>query len=301
MTLPNFLIIGAQKAGTTALYKYLNQHPEIYMSPDKEPKYFAFKGDKNIIFPYRTLDQYEALFRKVTDEKAIGEASTIYLESNIAAERIAQTIPLAKMIAILRNPLERAYSAYIFRTREGRETRNDFSKVLQDEIDIIRNNQHKTLYLTRGFYAQQIERFYAQFPTEQIKLFLFEDFVNDISGVLVEIYRFLGVDVTFSANTKQKYNVSAIPRNPLAKAALSWLGRQHSLKMKLRNILPQPIYWSMVAPAGKALNEKLRTARQIKPPPMDIQSQDILRELYREDIEKLHHITGLPVMHWLEI
>jgi hypothetical protein len=70
--------------------------------------------------------------------------------------------------------------------------------------------------------------------------------------------------------------------------------------MKLRKILPQRIYWTMVAPAGQALNEKLRTARPMKPPPMDIQSRDILREVYRKDIEKLHHITGLPVMHWLD-
>lgn len=300
MTLPNFLIIGAQKAGTTALYRYLNQHPEIFMSPDKEPRYFSFSGNNNSLFPYQRPDQYEALFSNATGEEAIGEASTSYLASKIAPARIAQAIPHVKMIAILRNPVERAYSAYIFRVREGQEKRKDFARVLHDELDIIKQGQIRGTYLNRGFYGQQIERYYSHFNKEQLKLFLFEDLVNDTPGVLREIYRFIGVDENFLADTSRKYNISAIPGNPLARAAVGWMGKQLSLKQKLQKIIPQHIYWSVVVPAGHALNEKLRARKSVKPQPLDDNSRSILNEVYREDIEKLHLLTGLPVLHWLE-
>jgi hypothetical protein len=299
MTLPNFLIIGTQKAGTTALYRYLEQHPEIYMSPDKEPRYFSFSNTSNKLFPYRRLDQYEGLFSDVAGEKAVGEASTEYLASPVAPERIAQTIPHAKLIAILRNPVERAYSAYIFRVREGQEKRNDFARVLQEELDIVKNGRVMGTYLNRGFYGRQIERYYHHFPREQLRLFLFEDLVNDTSGVLREIYRFLGVDEDFSADTSRRYNISEIPGNPLARAIVGWMGRQLSLRQKLQKILPNRVYWSLVVPVAHSLNEKLRTGKSVKPPPMDDESRAILTKFYREDIGKLHSLTGLPVLKWL--
>src|SRR5580765_3646808 len=121
MTLPNFLIIGAGKSGTTALYEYLKQHPQVYMSPVKEPRFFAFEGESvNFggpwgerlnpeVMAFNSIASYSALFEDVEDETAIGEASPIYLWAAKAAARIHRRVPDARLIAILRDPVERAY------------------------------------------------------------------------------------------------------------------------------------------------------------------------------------------------
>ena len=131
MVLPNFLIIGAAKSGTTSLYSYLNQHPQVYFSPFKEPRFFALEGKEvNYQGPSQvvnqkainTIDEYEKLFAGVTDEVAIGEASTLYLYSPEAPAKIKQYIPQVKLIAILRNPIDRAYSGYCHLVRDGYES-----------------------------------------------------------------------------------------------------------------------------------------------------------------------------------
>ncbi|HEY1419866.1 MAG TPA: sulfotransferase, partial [Candidatus Dormibacteraeota bacterium] len=131
MTLPNFLIIGAAKSGTDSLYGMLGQHPQIYISPSKEPMFFVAEGLPEV--PYRgpsdrevllrwdswvnTLEHYESLFGGATVEKAIGEASTWYLYDEGAPHRIKHHVPDAKLIAVLRNPVERAYSAFTMMLR----------------------------------------------------------------------------------------------------------------------------------------------------------------------------------------
>ena len=136
MTLPNFLIIGAMKSGTTSLYHYLKQHPQIYMSSIKEPNFFALEGS-NLDFngaegkeqiqrlikreSIINIEEYRALFRRAAHETAIGEASPMYLYSPEAPYRIRYYVPEAKLITILRNPVERAYSAFLYMTRDGRE------------------------------------------------------------------------------------------------------------------------------------------------------------------------------------
>jgi hypothetical protein len=122
MTMPNFLIIGAAKSGTTSLHHYLKQHPQVYMSQIKEPSFFAFEGTKPAIpGPWKRwaahnfitdIQAYRSLFQGVSDEVAIGEASTIYLVHPTAPQRIRHYVPDAKLIAILRDPAERAYSNY---------------------------------------------------------------------------------------------------------------------------------------------------------------------------------------------
>ena len=119
MTLPNFLIIGAAKAGTTSLYRYLEQHPDVFMSEFKEPRFFALENDPldyrgpndpAAHCEYKTLEAYETLFAGVRNERAAGEASTLYLYHEDAAERIRHYVPDMKMIAVLRHPVEQAYS-----------------------------------------------------------------------------------------------------------------------------------------------------------------------------------------------
>lgn len=148
MILPNFLIIGAAKSGTSSIYDYLKQHPQIYMSSIKEPIFFAFEGEQIDEFgPFNddplakgtltnsatNIDDYQALFRDVDGEKAIGEASVRYLYFSKSPNRIKKYIPEAKLIAILRNPVDRAYSHFLMNLRKQFEPLNDFSKALQAE------------------------------------------------------------------------------------------------------------------------------------------------------------------------
>src|SRR4051794_34967159 len=119
--LPNFLIIGAAKAGTTSLYHYLRQHPDVYMSTIKEPNYFCFEEQLPEYAPVRTLAEYESLFDGASSQPAVGEASTQYLNSAAAPRRIANILPNVRLIVSLRNPADRAYSSYLGRVWGGRE------------------------------------------------------------------------------------------------------------------------------------------------------------------------------------
>ncbi|MGL6340594.1 MAG: sulfotransferase family protein, partial [Waterburya sp.] len=141
--MPNFLIIGAAKAGTTALHEYLQQHPQIYLTPTKETNFFAFAeqdinfqgiGDEVLKdFSITDWKTYQAQFAGVTREKAIGEACPSYLYYPQAAIKIKQYIPDARLIVILRNPVERAYANFLHIVRDDRETHRDFALALQAE------------------------------------------------------------------------------------------------------------------------------------------------------------------------
>ena len=142
MIMPNFLIVGAAKAGTTALHEYLQQHPQIYMTPTKETNFFAFegvelnfqgKGDEALKeFSITDLATYQAQFAGIQEETAIGEACPSYLYVPEAATKIKKYIPQVRLIIILRNPVERAYANFLHVIRDDRETHQDFA-IRRDE------------------------------------------------------------------------------------------------------------------------------------------------------------------------
>jgi len=215
MTLPNFLIIGATKSGTTSLYYYLKEHPQIYMSPIRETEYFSFMGESLDREDYRlapanfaTTDRkaYETLFKGVRKETAIGECSPYYLYHPEAARRIRENLPHAKLIAILRDPAERAYSHFIMRCNKANpnlaEPIRDFAEALHAEDIRVQNGWlggwH---YKRRGFYYAQLKRYFDLFPSEQIRVYLYEDLRSNPQVVLRDIFRFLGVLETFQDST----------------------------------------------------------------------------------------------------
>jgi hypothetical protein len=196
---PNFFVIGAGKSGTTSLYHYLKQHPQIFMSPVKEPKYFSlagqslnFKGpgDQRIVAQTTTtLEGYLELFRDAADEPILGEGSTIYLNTDDTARRIAEQVPDAKLVAILRHPADRAYSAYMHLRRDGYETLQTFSEALEAESGRVRAGYYYHWYLrSRGYYGRQLKTYYDQFPPNQIKVYLYEDFSDSPHQVITDIF-----------------------------------------------------------------------------------------------------------------
>ena len=214
MTIPNFLIIGAQRSGTSSLYNYVKQHPQIFMSPMKEPRFFAFYGEEPdfqascdreaSLDRYKTLrdisitnlDDYHSLFEGVKNEKAIGEVSPIYLYSPKAPENIKKFMPEVKIIAILRDPVERAYSS-IFLNRLDIKPLDEFIRAIQEEEINVENvwagHRH---CIRRGFYYIQLKRYFDNFNKNQIKVYLYDDLKNDPVGLLQNIFRFLNVDYT---------------------------------------------------------------------------------------------------------
>jgi len=296
--MPNFLIIGANKAGTTAIHSYLKQHPQVYMSPVKEPMFFTLEGKKldrtrpghqiTLKNGVNNIDDYQALFQGVSNEKAIGEASTAYLHRPWSADRIMRYIPNVKLIAILRDPVERAYSNYLMYVRWGLETLNFPQAVREEEIRISNNYPQGWHYVKLGFYYQPLMHFSGQFHQSQIKVYLYEDFVNSPVRFFQDLFRFLDVDESFVPDMSIKHNVSPFPRN---KALHSFIMTQNSFKTMLKPFIPSRL--------RRHLTNDLKKRNLVKPKlPQKVRKQ--LVEVYREDILRLQNLIERDLSKWLD-
>lgn len=294
MTMPNFLVIGAQKAGTTALYEYLRQHPQIYMSPVKEPHFFTYEGEKldsrglgrSSNLPVTNIEAYRKLFQGASSEIATGEVSPSYLYSLKAPERIRHYIPEAKLIAVLRNPVDRAYSNFLHLTRDGREPLIDFAQALREEKARILNNWgFNWHYQQKGFYYAQLKRYFDIFEQQQIRVYLYEDLNNNPASVLKDIFQFLGVDEAFVLDTSVRHNVSGIPKNKVLHALLV-------------NLKPITTALKPLLPAG--LRQYIRNQVLDKPSPLPPEVRRQLLEVYRPDILQLQGLIQRDLSKWFE-
>ncbi len=293
MTMPNFFVVGAQKCGTTSLYYYLDQHPEVYMSPVKEPHFFDYDegempdfGGPSVPPPGITsMGEYQALFEGVRDEVAVGEASPTYLYLPGTEERLRRHAPGAKAIAVLRDPAERAYSAFLHTVRSWREPLDDFSRALREEDGRIRDGWHPLFhYRSRGFYHGQIERYLWAFGEDRVRVYLYEDLRDKPLRVLQDAFRFLGADASFVPNTSTRYNASGIPRN---KTVSAMMRRANVLTPALKKILPP------------AVRQRIKGRIFAKAPPLRQDDRRELVEGYREDILKLQDLLGRDLSRWL--
>lgn len=250
MTLPNFIILGAAKAGTTALYHYLRQHPQVCMSHTKETNFLALKddpldfrgpGDRDYItrFSITTLEGYRDQFRGCESRPAIGEASPLYLYSPKAPRLIGEIVPDAKLVAILRNPIDRAYSAFLHLVRDGREPVLDFGEALNLEDDRIRDGwEHIWHYRRMGYYFAQLNRYFQLFDPANIKVYLYREFRTDPVRVLQDLFQFLGIDEGFAPDVATRHNVATLdsdrrpPLTPQVRLELQAEFREDILKLE---------------------------------------------------------------------
>lgn len=300
MTLPNFLIIGAAKSGTSALYRYLQQHPEIYMSPVKEPHFFGYEDappntegpDDFVNSAVTDIKTYTALFNGVTVEKAIGEASPTYIHLPRAVERIYHYIPQAKLVAILRHPADRAFSAYMHVVRDQRETAVDFAQALELEQSRILQNWGPIWHFTSvGYYFKHLKKYYDQFDTAQIRVYLYDDFTADPDYVLKDIFGFLGVDDGFVADTRVKANVSGLQKSKMSAWMINtFFNKPNPVRYVARRFMPEETRWRFTT---KMRNRNL-TRLVISPA---IRAQ--LTDLFREDILQLQDLISRDLSHWL--
>ena len=213
MTKPNFFIVGKPKSGTTALHHMLNQHPDVFMSPVKEPNHFArdaieaaerrnrgFRG-----LPYKKREDYLKLFADSQDQKVVGESSTAYMLSREAAAQIETFNPDAKILMILREPVDFLYSLHHQLLRSGNENEGDFRKALLLEEDRKRGRKiprsasdpANLFYSEQAKYCEQVQRYLDAFGRSNVKVLLYDDFRDDNLAVYREVLAFLEVDTNF--------------------------------------------------------------------------------------------------------
>ena len=304
--LPNFFIVGAPKAGTTSLYWYLDQHPQVYMSPIKEPNFFAAeireenfdpkldtRGLREFLSgPMRekrfggivaNWEDYLRLFASANNESALGEASVAYLWSPTAPERIARRIPDAKILVMLRDPAERAFSQYLHGLGSG-VIHWSFREHIQ------RNRRHRSgricvhyPFLEYGLYSEQLGRYLERFG-RNVWVGFHEDFKNRPVEVYQNICRFLGVADEFSPSMDHRHLEAQVQRL----RSIAWLKRsglwQAAAKRTPSRLRPH---------IRRALIRRPGATR------MDPADRRYLVTFYRDDIRKLAGIVGRDLDAWL--
>jgi hypothetical protein len=296
---PDFLLIGAAKSGTTALYRALRDHPQIFMPHNKEPHFFAFPaGPLSVGGPRdrerhgRTItdqEAYETLFAARRPDQIAGEASTYHLCSPIAATRIRDALPRVRLLAILREPAARAFANYLHLVRQGFETAATFEEALDLEpARIAAGWDFFWRYRDLGYYHRQLARYYDLFERDRIKVMLYDDFQRDPAGVVRGIFSFLGVDESFTPELSRRFNRSGIPRS---RRVQTWLAAPpRGIRALARRWLTSD-QRLMVAEAIGGLNLR-------RPAPEPAAMQD-LRRGYRGDLEALERLTGIDLSIWL--
>ena len=282
MTLPNFLVIGAAKSGTSSLHHYLRAHPQVFTPKLKEINFFDYDGTHlDVHYWAKTLEEYERYFVDVGGAMAIGEVAPIYLCSRAAPENISRLIPGTKLIAILRNPVDRAYSDYqMFLRNRGR--RLEPARDLAPDAAWVRADSH---WMKIGRYHDQLARYYDLFPREQINVFLFDDLQRNTLAVVQQIYRFLGVDPNFVPDLATPHNVGGMPSNVLLERILT----NRALRAAV-----EP--WMSTGAANWF--RRLRTKSMRKAPALPPALKATLRRQFHDDISRTSTLIGRSLDHW---
>lgn len=285
---PNLFIVGQPKSGTTALHQFLGQHPDIYMSSIKEPHFFCsdfhLESDraygKQRFFDFRSESAYLQLFAKADREKIIGESSTNYLYSQVAAEKIFNFNPDAKIIIILREPARFLYSLHSHYVKFTEENEPDFLTALaledkrkQETAISPRVTSPSYLYYSqRVQYYQQVKRYGDRFKPEQIKVIIFEEFQSENERIYREILEFLEVDSSFTpeydavnVNKEVKFKaINDLVNNPLLKNISKNLLSQEFNEF-VRDKIVEKLLWHQAPKASMPKEIKTQLMQQYKP------------------------------------
>jgi len=296
ITLPDFLLIGAAKSGTTSLFEYLNTHPEIFVPAKKELFYFSFGNkqpkysNKNFLsmITWKTKDYLSEFIN--TEDRIIGECSTSYLyTSKTTIENIENLYgPLApdlKIIVILRNPIDRAFSHYTHLVRNGLEKLSFEEAILEQNILARKNEIWGFDYLEYGKYATQLAPFLQFFP--KTKVFLFED-LKKPEQLLEELKAFLELKSSFLPTEIKTFNPSGIPKH---KRALSIL-RNKKLKRLVRSLAPESLTFRLKVIRDQWMSKTMTRVH------MNHETKKMLTGYYSDEIDKLAKLLNRSLDHW---
>jgi len=297
------------------LYRYLSQHGRIYVSPVKEPSYFSSEvrperfrreyrqraqqaADRVSRYLARPIPEgpcpegivgtwanYLRLFQSAGDETAVGEGSVCYLWSETAAANISAAIPGAKIIMILRDPAERAFSQYLHNARDG-VVRGSF----REQIGLaVRNTQREfqPLYpfLENGLYYGQVKRYLDLFPRESVRIFIYEEAWRDPARLLREIFEFLDVDPAFQVD----FTARELPQRAPRFITANYLLQKSRIGARLRALAPESV-------RSRARSLLFKPTGSVA---IDPQDREYLRDYCREDINQLAELLGRDLSLWL--
>lgn len=285
---PNFFIVGAMKAGTTSLYRYLENVPEIFLPQVKEPNFFAsseipLDSFRKVVI--RSKEDYLSLFANAKGYQYIGEASTDYLYSNIAPYEIKKVIPEAKIIMILRDPIERAFSHYLASAKY--KNLDIYNLSFYEAVRKDYNRKEKgigisLLYVESGLYYAKVKRYLELFGEENVLILFFEEFIKYTADQLRIVLNFFGIKSELPSNIDVIYNSYFQPSTSIGQymhknktlIEISKLIPESKLKVKLRNYF---------------LGESFQK------PVLEDDAREYLYGIFKEDVEALKDLIARPV------
>lgn len=301
MEKPNLFIVGSAKCGTTTLYAYLKKSEDVFFPVQKEPNFFLIKNglkkfngpNDQLFFKYnpKTLVEYQKLYQDAGNRKVVVDASTLYLNSSEAAREIFNYNRNAKIIIILRNPVNRAYSHYLHHQREGTETKGTFEEAIQEELNGKRDDWaplRRHFYM--GDYLQQLSVYYEVFPTANIKVYKFEDFIKAPNTYLSDVSKFLNIEDIFEDFDIKKHNASGLPK--YRKLHSFYMG---TLKT-IRKLFPFLTH-SKLSIIRRYVDNIYRN-RFLEKPSLDKRLLYKLKELYKKNYLEIERLTGLNLDDW---
>jgi len=274
MKLPEFIIVGTMKSGTSTLGFHLNQHKEIYM-PDKEIHFFDGIGGYKDRWE-KGIDWYQEQFDNANKNQKVGEKTPTYCYVKEVPGRIKEVLPEVKLIWIFRNPVDRAYSNYWHAVRNGGE-KESFEYAVKHEAERVKKNIWKG-YLKRSNYIEQVDRYLSFFEPDNMLFLTFEELKSDLAGTLKKACEFLQVEFQPSmCETKEIKNKTYLPRFP---AIRYYFAEQFGSR-------------SILSKIERKINVKKESY-----PKMDPDLRNKLLEKFRKSNEKLADVTGLNLDHW---
>jgi hypothetical protein len=284
--LPDFLLVGAMRSGTTSLYSYLKNHHEIFLPSLKEPQFFSYLGEAISPHPPEirskpwNLEDYVKLFEPARQKQVIGEASTSYLyiyprtQKNITAIYGDRATKL-KIIGVLRNPIDRAWSIYTLK-RQGGAWKRDFLTIAK-EFEAAGNQYQYYNFLASGLFSQQVKSYLNMFPLT--KFFLFEELISEPAHVVRECLRLVEVrDLSLSFGVGKVYNFSGVARNKAVAPIYRFLFERNRLKSSLKGLVPQVIREEIKRRLG---------SRVIKKEPVPCEVKEYLLPKFENDLRQL--------------
>lgn len=308
---PNLFIVGAAKSGTTSLYHYLDQHPDVHMSPIKEPHYFCkdirckdftetYK--KNVCFDVEKYlrkknlekkhisfvenhEEYLQLFRDARRERYLGETSTGYLYSSIASNEIYKFNHESMIIMVLRNPIERAFSHWTMDLRGNDVYRESFVGAIKDDMEKTDKGWGKShLYIELGLYYEQVKRYLEIFPEKQILILMYDDLKNNQKFFFSELFNFLKITPS-NIDSNKKYNSAGIPAYPMLRSLLKQLGIINVASKIL------PLKWK------KNISKTMTNTGSL--PELRKKDIDAIKYHFIDDIQKLEKLINRDLSSWI--
>ena len=299
---PNFFIVGAPRAGTSSLWRYLSQHPEIFMTAKKEPTYFCHTHPTHGV---KTLEEYLALFAEAGGYRVIGEASPDYFASPESAGLIHERYPEAKIIIILRNPVDRAYSLYRLNCSLGVERMPTFERALAREEARLKSDNFKRrnplfwrscLYFRAAFMSEHVARYRDLFGAERLHVMLMSDLKQRPVEAMRELYTFLGVDPEFrpdfDVRNRSEYPLAIMPHYVMCR-----LWRKYANHRRQRG-QPDPTWVDHCFTAAYRVNTSLGT--KVRKNRVEPQTRRALTALYTKDITRTGELIGRDLSDWLK-